>query len=321
MVFSMVVLDKMVEAVEESGSLPSSPLAANEQPSFVNAVHDFQLAMFDKCCESHGQSKQAAVKRCTSPATCERPMIYGVEGPEALCACYSVTDDVFDSFRGYVQQTNMCARLSEAKVSIDHDTNIARTTVRAQFIFRAKQVPVVGESDHPTYGCGAGLARGFQWTLYEFVMQTAKPFALTLTVITAIKLFIVIVMVSRCCGLCTAQGMCCEGNQFNNRRMKFEYQDEDGNVLGVREISCDLQHGDPHNSHGAPEHIRRPSCPPMIAVGPPVSPGEVDSHGSMVVADVVHEISSRQRVHQEHQVILSISNTLSPPPIPARSSR
>jgi hypothetical protein len=167
-----------------------------------NAVH-FQLAMFNGCCASTGQTKEQFVSvpndysstdgfvpACETIPTAVVPNYFGVT---SKISCYR-DQETYRIYNFTVSQNlpRICQTLTDAYANIGGKT-IPGTSIDVTAITNGQKIiPIVGNVNDPFYGCGTGYAKAFQAAMLIWVENVLTPVATALLAIGILQLFLVL---------------------------------------------------------------------------------------------------------------------------------
>ena len=134
---------------------------------FASEVSDYLLALYTECCEAEGLLVGTfdTLDDCLSTP------------PTQTTTCYR--DDAIYTYYRRTANAWVCGELEAGIVNLE-GVLIPNTQFEATILTQGKtEVPVVGLSGAPTFGCGTGRALAFQYAFYVWFDQAIQPIALT----------------------------------------------------------------------------------------------------------------------------------------------
>lgn len=134
---------------------------------FASEVSDYLLALYTECCEARGLLVGGfdTLNDClTTP-------------PTSTTTCYR--DEPIYTYYRRTANAWVCSELEAGIVNLE-GVLIPNTQFEATILTQGRtEVPVVGLSGAPTFGCGTGKALAFQYAFYVWFDQAIQPIALT----------------------------------------------------------------------------------------------------------------------------------------------
>jgi hypothetical protein len=180
----LVLLNGSVERAVSSDAI--------EPGSFVEQVVNYQSALFNECCAAKGWTEQGLVEECLPDGgslDCDLPdSLKGFK--DQLCPCYTKAEEnLFNEHVQYAKDSEVCSLMAKAEVVIIPTDTIPTTQIPLSTLVEAEIVNVVGDSADGIDGCGAGYARGLQYAMVKWAVQSFTPYAYVILVISGLQIF------------------------------------------------------------------------------------------------------------------------------------
>ena len=184
----------------------ASATTGSDLDTFGSDLNTLQLAAFNKCCFERGWSNMGRVPACDgrkrTEIDCALPSKYSAM-KDKLCTCY---DDEALYLQYYaalgdraINTRDVCRVLADSVVHIEDQDMVPGTTIPVNSIILSSTIHIVGfpnaSASNPDgsgqgFGCGVGIAKGFQWAQLKFADSTLYYISILMIVISIVELLV-----------------------------------------------------------------------------------------------------------------------------------
>ncbi len=180
--------------------------SGSDLDTFGSDLNTLQLATFNKCCFEAGWSNMGRVPACNgrkrTEIDCALPSKYSAM-KDKLCTCYD-DEARYDEYYAAlgdraINTRDVCQVLANSVVHIADQDMVPGTTIPVNSIILSSSIRIVGfpnaSASNPDgsgqgFGCGVGIAKGFQWAQLKFADSTLYYISILMIFISIIELLV-----------------------------------------------------------------------------------------------------------------------------------
>ena len=187
--------------------------STSSSSEFTTLVTHFQFAMFNTCCVPGGNTKETFIpgsgdalesidtdgyiKFCDS---LHPDNLASMDSGLRLRSCFT-NQEVYRQMNFTVGQNSprICTTLEDARVDIT-GRRLPGSSITVEGITSGVRVlPIVGDIESPTFGCGIGYGKAFQAAMLIWIDNQLRPLGTVLVAVGAIQLVLLLLTSSMQC--------------------------------------------------------------------------------------------------------------------------
>jgi hypothetical protein len=189
-----------------NAGIVASATSGSNLDTFGSDLNTLQLATFNKCCFEAGWSNMERVPACNgrkrTEIDCALPSKYSAM-KDKLCTCYDDEASYEEYYAALGDRTintrDVCQVLANSVVHIADQDMVPGTTIPVNSIILSSSIRIVGfpnasannpEGSGQGFGCGVGIAKGFQWAQLKFADSTLYYISFLMILISIIELLV-----------------------------------------------------------------------------------------------------------------------------------